>query len=155
MLLENIINEELKKCIQLFKDVDGCEVKSVQSQDERLKITSLSPVPWSKSLKPQYNEDEDKIGYLFRQSRGIRIDIDFPHETIKEKVIGKIINSFTTLEYSPPNERAPLTRSYWRFKTSPDFDTITLAIRSPQLQKIDLTNSEVKNLFQRIVNLAK
>lgn len=135
-----------------FNAIAGCSIEQVS--DERYLIRSERIVPWYKSLKAQYNESKYKIGYIFLQKNGVRMDIDFPHFSIDKECITSIIAQYEELLYLPKKERAPMTKSYWRFNSDINFDTFTLVIRAPLFRIIDVSKQEFKELFQLIANFA-
>ncbi|MGD7055224.1 hypothetical protein [Sutcliffiella horikoshii] len=156
-LKQNIIKEE-RKWVNLFKRINGCEIINPGIKDGRLMISNLKPVPWHKGLKPQYNEAKTKIGYMVKQQSGFRLDIDFPHGSIGTDEIRSIVKTISTatgfMEIQQ-GQRASTIKSYWRFKTSKEFDTITLVIRNHHLGSINTTSPNLHIFLQKIVDLAK
>lgn len=152
--MEHLVTDEINRWTKLFEEIDGCQPLFKQFKDERILIASPNPVPWHESLKPQYNESKYKIGYLFSQKSGIRLDIDSPNGILTKEYIGAIIDPNEQLLYSPQTERAPTTKTYWRFKSDDMFDTLTLVIREPQLGVIDTSLPTIRQLFKEIVDYA-
>ncbi|WP_096154056.1 hypothetical protein [Bacillus sp. FJAT-45066] len=152
--MEKLVTTEFRRWMKLFEDIDGCKPIDTEFKDDRILIASSNPVPWQEGLKPQYNEPNNKIGYLFPQKRGIRLDIDFPSRTLTKEYIKEIIDPNEELSYSPSTEKASTTKTYWRFKSGEMFDTLTLVIRKPHLGVIDTTLPTIRELFTTIVNYA-
>ncbi|WP_099363606.1 hypothetical protein [Fredinandcohnia onubensis] len=152
--MKQLVTEELKRWTKLFEEIDGCQPLENRFEDDRILIASPTPVPWHESLKPQYNEANNKIGYLFPQKRGIRLDIDFPSGTLTKEYIREMIDPNKQLLYSPPTEKATTTKTYWRFKSNDMFDTLTLVVRESDLGTIDINLPTIKQLFNEIIDNA-
>lgn len=152
--MDQLVAKEIERWTNLFEEIEGCQPLETEFEHNRILIASPNPVPWHDGLKPQYREADYKIGYLFSQKRGIRLDIDFPIMTLTKEYIRKMIDPNEKLNYSPSAERAPTTRSYWRFTSGDMFDTLTLVIPKPHLAVIDTTLPTIRQLFKEIVAYA-
>ncbi|MGD6831854.1 hypothetical protein ACQCT5_06800 [Sutcliffiella halmapala] len=148
------VEKEFDRWKEIFQGIEDCRVIENGFKDNRLLIASINNVPWDSSLKPQYNESPKKIGYLFKQNSGIKLAIDFPIETITKELIQRTIFQTDEIPYSPLIERAPGRSSYWRYKSSDNFNTLILVIRNPHLSTIKISNEEIINLLQEIISLA-
>ncbi|WP_088103010.1 hypothetical protein [Halalkalibacter urbisdiaboli] len=92
-------------------------------------ITCPNQVPWSSGLKAQYNESENKMGYLFPQKNGIKLAVDFPLHTLTKETVQSIINPTNQILYIPREKRAPT-------------------------EMVDLTDQKLKEFFQEIIDYA-
>jgi hypothetical protein len=151
--LTELVQKEFNSWKYLFDSLEGCFVVEHTAKDQRLMIASQNSVPWHKSLKPQYNEPNNKIGYLFPQKKGIKLQVDFPVSSLKKEYVQEKIAEHK-LTYIPQDQRAPANQSWWRITKGDDFDAFTLVIRSEKLGTINKNSTHLKDLFQQIVSLA-
>lgn len=115
-------------------------------------IASANPVPWANALKPQYNEMPNKIGYIDEQAKGIRLDIDFLPRALSENQVREIMTRYQSILEVDSRIKAPLTKSYWRYKVGSDFNTFTLCLRNEELQQFDKTSPDFLSMLQNIVS---
>ncbi|WP_078593678.1 hypothetical protein [Evansella clarkii] len=148
------VKQEFNKWKKFFEVIDGCNLVNMGLADGRYKIAALIKVPWHEHLKAQYNEHPDKIGYLYPQSSGMRLDIDFPSQSVTKEEVQSIIDPQQRIPYFPPGQKAPGRKSWWRFR-SEAYDTVTIVIREDTSGMIDLSSPEVELLFKRMINYAR
>ncbi|WP_240374126.1 hypothetical protein [Bacillus piscicola] len=148
------VKEEFKRWADFFDSLDHCYMSDPKpkNQDGRLKITSVTKVPWSESLKPQYNEDPDKIGYLFPQKKGIKLAIDFLPRDVAADDVYRFMKPYPHIKETPADQRASGSMSWWRYNTGDDFNTLELVIRNHEIGTIKLDNEETRHFFQQIVS---
>lgn len=152
--LEILIAREYERWTSFFKSLDNCicdYVKPQGSEKKRLLIASLTEVPWSESLKPQYNESENKIGYFKQYEKGIRLDIDFLDDYISKEDVFNFMHPYSHIEHIKSG-RAPSNRSWWRYVEGDSFNTLQLVVRNDDLGTINIDNDQSREFFQKVID---
>ncbi|MBB5174534.1 hypothetical protein [Texcoconibacillus texcoconensis] len=153
--MNQAIKGEFDRWVKLFEELEGCKLVDRKMKDNRLMVENPFPVPWHENLHAERSESKEKIGYLFPQESGVKLDIDFPHQSFTKEYLQTIVDPNHEWPYYSPENKAPTAKSWWRFRSEPHFDTLTLVVRKEYLGKIDTTDPKLKELFQEIIDLAK
>lgn len=137
--------------LEVFNSLSNCKTEA--QVDGRLLIASNKPVPWSDSLEKKDAESIHKIGYITPHKESLGLYIDFPHDLLDIDRVEDIINSEGTLTYYPPGTKAPTVKSWWRFRSDENFDSIHLVLRKIELDMYDFKREEWIRLMEEITGV--
>lgn len=112
----------------------------------------LQPVPWSKKLLPQYNQQETKIGYLKKYIKSIRLDIDFLPSVVSQEDVYHFMSSYKHIKEVSSSERAPTHISWWRHNEGEVFNTLQIVIRGESDFGTIYLNEKSSKFFQKIID---
>lgn len=147
-----LVNTKLQELIEVFNEFSSCTIEP--NRGERLLIASNKPVQWASKLKKQYGESEYKIGYIDPKKTCLGLYIDFPQGFLNFDEVSKVVNPDNCLLYAPPEQKAPTSKSWWRFRTE-DFDSIHMVIRNNELHSYTFKKIEWIELLRKIVDVHK
>lgn len=151
--MNEAVHEKLQEIVDIFNTFPGCKVEP--DQGDRLLIASNKPVSWAKSLKKQYGESDYKIGYIDPKKTTLGLYIDFPKNSFKFEEVSEIINSNDKLLFIPIEERAPSSKSWWRYRTDNHFDSIHIVLHKGELITYNVQNESWRQLIYEIIDFQR
>lgn len=145
------VNNKLGEILEVFKSLPNCKVET--QEDGRILITSKNPVPWSGSLDKRDAESMHKIGSITPHKAALGLYIDLPHDFLDVDRVEDIINPEGTLTYYPPGTKAPTIKSWWRYRSDENFDSIHLVLRKIELDMYNFKREEWIQLMDEITGV--
>lgn len=139
------VAEEFKRWSKILSEFNHCKVIDPWKKEERFMIASIDNVPWSDSLRAQYNEASNKIGYVDKQTKGIRMDIDFLPDIVSEEMAVELMSNHSHVSRVSSEQRSPGHISYWKG------NTFTLCLRNEDLGTIAIDSKLWRDFLQRII----
>ncbi|ALS79586.1 hypothetical protein ACQKDD_07205 [Planococcus kocurii] len=148
--MDGIVKQKLKEIREVFEELPHCKVET--SVDEQLVITGDKPVSWSDSLENPNAESTHKMGTIKPHKASLGLYIDFPHGYLDVDKLEAIINPEGTLMYYPPGTKAPTIKSWWRFRSDEQFDSLHLVLRKIELAYYNFKREDWVGLMREITD---
>ena len=145
------VDKKLDEMIEVFNSLLNCKIET--QEDGRLLIASTKPVPWSDSLEKKDAQAAHKIGSITPHKAALGLYIDFPHDLLDADRVEDIINPEGTLTYYPPGTKAPTIKSWWRFRSDENFDSIHLVLRKIELDMYNFKREDWIQLMKEIIDV--
>ena len=139
------VEQKMGEMLEVFNSFPNCRVEP--NEGDRLMIASNKAVPWSGA------ESSHKIGYITPHKSSLALYIDFPHDYLDADRVEEVINPEGTLMYYEPGTKASNVKSWWRFRTDEEFDSIHLVLRKTELDLYDFKREEWIQLMKEITDV--
>ncbi|CEG23818.1 hypothetical protein BN1080_02825 [Planococcus massiliensis] len=145
------VMKQMGEVLDIFNSMPNCTVE--EQEDGRYLIASRNPVLWSDSLEKKDRTSLHKIGYITPHKASLGLYIDFPHDYLDVDRAEDIINPERTLMYYAPGVKAPTVKSWWRFRSNEQFDSIHLVLRKIELDLYDFKREDWIELMKEITEV--
>lgn len=145
------VDKKLDEMLEVFNSLPNCKVET--NEEGRVLISSTKPVPWSDSLEKKDAESLHKIGSITPHKAALGLYIDFTHDLLDADRVEDIINPEGTLTYYPPGTKAPTIKSWWRFRSDENFDSIHLVLRKIELDMYNFKREDWIQLMEEITGV--
>lgn len=145
------VTKQMGEVLEVFNSLPNCTIE--QQEDGRFLIASSKPVPWSDALEKKDRDSLHKIGYITPHKAALGLYIDFPHDYLDADRVEDIVNPERTLMYYAPGVKAPTVKSWWRFRSNEQFDSIHLVLRKIELDLYDFKREDWIELMREITEV--
>lgn len=145
------VTKKMDEMLEVFNSLPNCKIET--NAEGRILIASSKPVPWSDSLEKKDAESLHKIGSITPHKTALGLYIDFPHDLLDADRVEDIINPEGTLTYYPPGTKAPTIKSWWRFRSDENFDSIHLVLRKIELDMYNFKREDWIQLMEEITGV--
>ena len=139
------VEQKMGEMLEVFNSFPNCRIEP--NEGDRLMITSNQPVPWSGA------EPSTKIGYITPHKASLALYIDFPHDYLDADRVEEVINPERTLMYYEPGAKTSNVKSWWRFRTDEEFDSIHMVLRKTELDLYDFKREDWVELMKEITDV--
>ena len=139
------VEQKMGEMLEVFNSFPNCRIEP--NEGDRLLIASNQPVPWSGA------ESSHKIGSITPHKASLALYIDFPHDYLDADRVEEVVNPERTLMYYEPGTKTSNVKSWWRFRTDEEFDSIHLVLRKTELDLYDFKREEWSQLMKEITDV--